>query len=425
MPGICKVGFTLRPIKERLVELNSSTSIPTKFEIEYAVELEEHFAPLVEKSAHKDLHKQELHHGKEYFKCSVNDCKNAIARAITKRGAVVLGATDAEETRKRIADEQGRRIAEQKKLEAEKAELARLAEIERQLVQKENEIAAHYSQQLERISDPGPFWSWWLGCGFATALVVGGMFNLRDGPAFLVGAFLGAIVAVAAREWRREQRTKEAAYVGMVASRDNAIAAVRKNVPKPVQPKAGGNNQLRPAGIGENSQLHIPPQTGPMKEPQVVAVGIADHVRTSNARNAEIAKRTISTSNSSGSLGTEPACSETKTIQPAKDAECERLLRALESHPLATNYLRQLQQKGFIANKTDHQLVVTSPGGKQTRIRYVYELERLLSEMPATASPSSSFPKPTQKVCMSCGMPFKFADGEKCPECVLRDSRKA
>jgi hypothetical protein len=66
MPGLLKVGYTVRSIEERINEL-SSTGVPTRFDLEFFCEVDNAF--LLEKEIHREIKKN--HHGKEFFKCNI------------------------------------------------------------------------------------------------------------------------------------------------------------------------------------------------------------------------------------------------------------------------------------------------------------------------------------------------------------------
>lgn len=219
--GVCKVGFTLNSVRERLSQLNSSTSIPTKFVAEYYVELEDADTYRIEQATHAELERLGFHHGKEYFKCSVSDCKNAIVKSIAAHSVLVLNAEDAEVTREKVARE-NQRIA------AERARQARIAEQERELTKAEAEVRRRYEASLSFKSDPGDFIPWWVGCSVVVALGISAIApRARDGGVFLLSIFIGLITAFFAREWARGNKQKSAAYVAEVAARERAIAEIR------------------------------------------------------------------------------------------------------------------------------------------------------------------------------------------------------
>ena len=66
MPGLLKVGYTVRSIEDRINEL-SSTGVPTRFDLEFFCEVDNAF--LLEKEIHREIKKN--HHGKEFFKCKI------------------------------------------------------------------------------------------------------------------------------------------------------------------------------------------------------------------------------------------------------------------------------------------------------------------------------------------------------------------
>jgi hypothetical protein len=379
----CKIGHTDN-IQRRLSEFRGETGSPADLaHFPVYIEVDDAHRQSIEAQAHKmaDAYRQERG---EWFNITPAEALAYIIEAASVCGHDHVihdpdGVTP--DGRRVLAEKQRAREEEKQRRDAESARQAALAESERQLVQREYEVAGHYDKQLELMSNPGPFLPWWIGCGIATAVVVGGMANMKDGPAIFWGALLGVVVAVFAREWWRGRKQAESAYVRLVADRDRAVAAVRKNAPQPIQPKAGGNEEQKAGGIGVEVRRAIPPQTGLIEKPQAVAADIAEHVRKSNARNAEIANDYPSAPSLKPPPPHKiPVQRETKTVPPAKGEEKRRVLEALESHPLTTQYLEQLRNIGFAVSMINDQLVVTTPGGKRTVIQYVYELGTLLSE---------------------------------------------
>ena len=230
MPGLCKVGYTDRSVNERISELNASTSIPTRFEIEYFVELEDGSAHRVEKRAHSILHKMGFHHGKEYFQCSVNDCKDAVAEAIASTGSTVLYAKDAEETRRRVHEAERKRAEEKLRYEAEQAK-------EAVFVEKERQIRSSYDSRLENFADPGGFWKWWLGCGLLSMMAFPVIFpKAKDGAIFFSSAFIGLVAAFFVREYWKNQKQQKPYYLKLEHQRDTELATVRGRSAPPLPP---------------------------------------------------------------------------------------------------------------------------------------------------------------------------------------------
>lgn len=221
MPGLCKVGYTDRSVNERISELNASTSIPTKFEVEYFVELEDGSAHRVEKRSHSILHKKGFHHGKEYFQCSVNDCKDAVAEAIASTGSTVLYAKDAEETRRRVLEAERKRAEEKLRYEAEQAR-------EAVFVEKERQIRSSYDSRLENYANPGDFWKWWLGCGLLSVIAFPVILpKAKDGAIFFGSAFFSLVAAFFVREYWKNKKQQNPYYLKLEHQRDSELATVR------------------------------------------------------------------------------------------------------------------------------------------------------------------------------------------------------
>jgi len=76
MPGLLKIGFTTRPVAERVAELNSATGVPSPFRIEACFERSnpKRDEALVRKrlSATRIL-------GREFFRVSVDEALRVLA----------------------------------------------------------------------------------------------------------------------------------------------------------------------------------------------------------------------------------------------------------------------------------------------------------------------------------------------------------
>jgi hypothetical protein len=66
MPGLLKIGFTNRPIEQRIIELDNSSSIPTPFELEFCVRVKD--AQGLERRLHSALHEFRVSNQKEFFR---------------------------------------------------------------------------------------------------------------------------------------------------------------------------------------------------------------------------------------------------------------------------------------------------------------------------------------------------------------------
>ena len=219
--GQLKVGFTLNSVSERLGKLNGSTSIPTKFVVEYYVELEDSETYKIEQAAHSELGRRGYHHGKEFFKCTVDDCKNALAKAIANHNAIVLHAEDAEITRAKVAREKER-------IQAEQAQLTRAAKLERTLSDAEQMIKDRHQVVLDKIADPGPFLHWWLALSAVSAILIDwGFARGINGGGFVLASVVGAAAAQFARVYLEGERRQSSEYLTKTLERDSEVAAVR------------------------------------------------------------------------------------------------------------------------------------------------------------------------------------------------------
>ena len=83
MPGLIKIGFTLKDPTSRADELNQ-TGVPHPFKVEYEVLV--HSPQVLEKNVHSLL--GDVREAKEFFRCSVNRAVEAI-RAVEDKGIII------------------------------------------------------------------------------------------------------------------------------------------------------------------------------------------------------------------------------------------------------------------------------------------------------------------------------------------------
>lgn len=125
MPDIFKVGLTTNSIGQRMREL-STTGVPQKFNVERLFEVDSRFLPKIESEAHKILKNKGLHEGKEFFRCTLSQCVEAVEDSILifagdnapelVQDALVRQQKVREEEAKREAQEAERRRDERKEL---------------------------------------------------------------------------------------------------------------------------------------------------------------------------------------------------------------------------------------------------------------------------------------------------------------------
>jgi hypothetical protein len=74
MPGLLKIGYTERPLEERIQEANvSNTWIPTPFEVELAKQVKEPVHK--EQTVHKILDKYRVNPKREFFRVSMDEVR--------------------------------------------------------------------------------------------------------------------------------------------------------------------------------------------------------------------------------------------------------------------------------------------------------------------------------------------------------------
>ena len=83
MPSVYKIGLTTNSVHQRIQELNT-TGLPKSFRAEKIFEIREIHLRSVEQHAHKKLKNKDLHHGKEFFKCDISECVEAVEDSILK-----------------------------------------------------------------------------------------------------------------------------------------------------------------------------------------------------------------------------------------------------------------------------------------------------------------------------------------------------
>ena len=195
LPELHKVGFTTRSIKERLAELNSSTSIPTAFNVEYQFEVDVGKEELIEQKAHAILKDAGRHQGKEYFHCSAVECREAISVAAIMVNVDLSQKLEAEERRRRVESDR----LEQKRIEAENKRLDAPWEQQRQ------QLLTQFTEQLSALAEPGNFWFWWIGGVVLSACVFDqSIRHASDVGGVFISALAGFVFAVIGWAWRHD-----------------------------------------------------------------------------------------------------------------------------------------------------------------------------------------------------------------------------
>lgn len=79
MPGLLKIGLTMRTVPDRVAELSAATGVPSAFTVEAYFESSD--PPTHEKSVHRKLHKRRVA-GKEFFRVRLDEAVECL-RAVT------------------------------------------------------------------------------------------------------------------------------------------------------------------------------------------------------------------------------------------------------------------------------------------------------------------------------------------------------
>lgn len=146
MPGLLKIGFTLRDVETRAQELET-TGVPYKFTIEYKAIVED--VEDMERYIHAEL--SQFHVNKEWFKCDVKTCIRTIEH-------VASGKIHHKES---IEDVKSRERLEQQKREKEYAEWRKFEDIKmsislkhsERVSEKQKELLVKYSDEIARDKD--------------------------------------------------------------------------------------------------------------------------------------------------------------------------------------------------------------------------------------------------------------------------------
>lgn len=149
MPDIFKVGLTTNSIGQRMREL-STTGVPQKFSVERLFEVDSRYLPKIEGEAHKILKSKGLHEGKEFFRCTLTQCVEAVEDSI-----LIFAGDNAPELVQDALVRQQKVREEEAKREAQEAEQRRGER--KELLKKETAEAFDRSvqKQVERIEERG------------------------------------------------------------------------------------------------------------------------------------------------------------------------------------------------------------------------------------------------------------------------------
>ena len=220
MPGLVKVGYSLKDPDLRAEELNHTGS-PYPYIVEYEMLIEE---PLhVEQKVHKFLSNNRER--KEWFRCSAEEAVAAIK--------YVAGDSLINENFKKAQREKTELIRRQQALEVQRKSQQETEEreIKQKLHDEESEIVCHYQSMIAGRFPPRPFWEYWLW-GVVLALIGLAIFSpeFSDGGALFLAAIGSPIIGYFLQAYFEKHRKHSAAYRALLQERDEKLAKLRSSV---------------------------------------------------------------------------------------------------------------------------------------------------------------------------------------------------
>ena len=259
MPGLVKVGYSMKDPDLRAAELNHTGS-PHPYIVEYEILIDGPYE--IEQKSHKLLspHRE----GKEWFRCSAEHAVAAIKRIAgtgiveTYKGAerakveALHQQEAAEAERKRadlakarahhqqgIIDAENKRKAEIAKAEAlhqhgiteaenkRKKEIAS-KEIETRLVNEESALRTQHQRALEASFPPTSFWHLWIAGSVLGVVVVTVLLpEASNYETFILSVVFGSILGVIIHNHERGKKLKSNDYLALKRNQKDEIEAVR------------------------------------------------------------------------------------------------------------------------------------------------------------------------------------------------------
>ncbi len=216
MPGLIKIGYSMKDPELRATELNHTGS-PHPYVVDYEVLVNE--PRDVEQTVHGRLKNQR--EGKEWFRCTSEEAIAAIR--------VVVGTKAQVENYKRADRAKAEAIKQQKEAEER---TQRAAEDERRkresiLDGKRQEIIARYEPSLKAAIPSTKFWSYFAGV-FIALMIAFAMFvpKMKDSGMFMLSA-IGAFIITPFLKGHFEARAKESPqYKSIISDRDGELSAI-------------------------------------------------------------------------------------------------------------------------------------------------------------------------------------------------------
>jgi len=245
MPGLVKIGYTMKDPELRASELNG-TGVPTPYAVDYEVLVEEPRS--IEQKAHAGL--SQYREGKEWFRLSAEDAIAGI-KNIIGTGAFLENYKNADRMKAEATALQEQQIAEQKRQENERVRLGkrRLEEQKNKILEAERKLEhiskAHKQQRIDSLRNQrklaqetkykeleaslpeenffGIFVIVAFGIGVALALLLP---DMDDSGIFWGGVILGLIATPFVLGYCRSQDKQSSWYKALEKKHNDKIAAI-------------------------------------------------------------------------------------------------------------------------------------------------------------------------------------------------------
>ena len=222
MPGIIKVGYSMKDPELRAAELNHTGS-PHPYVVDYEVLVEE--PRDIEQAAHGRL--RDKREGKEWFRCSTEEAIAAIKSVVGSRAQV--------ENFKRADRAKAETIRQQKEAE-ERAK--RAADEERQrreaaLNARRQEIISRYEPLLKAALPDTNFWVYFAGVFIALMIALAIFFpKIKDSGMFMLST-IGAFIVTPFVKSHFEDKGKESEhYKSILAKREAELSSIETQIKK-------------------------------------------------------------------------------------------------------------------------------------------------------------------------------------------------
>lgn len=226
MPGLIKVGYTMKDPQLRARELNHTGS-PHPYIVDYEVLVED--PRRIEQMTHVRL--RDLREGKEWFNCEAEVAIAAI-KAVVGQDAIVenylrASRIKAESIRNRELD------LAKKTLTEEDARIKReaLKESRRQ------EIIRKYDSSINSALPESEFWVY-APITFVVLLSVLYSYlpKMKDGVVFFLAAVGSMVISMMLENYRQEKATKSEKYKDIIAKRDAELISIESDIESQIHP---------------------------------------------------------------------------------------------------------------------------------------------------------------------------------------------